>query len=43
MAYKFFDIKSFDKNENMSSKELDKELYKPLIRKFKKRKYTYLL
>ena len=38
MAYKFFDKKSFHKNENMSNKELDKELHKPIIRKFKKRK-----
>ena len=41
MAYKFFDRKAFGgavKNENMSNKELGKELHKPIIRKFKKRK-----
>ena len=41
MYYKFFDKKTSGsgiKNENISNKELAKELYKPIIRKFKKRK-----
>ena len=32
-----------NKNENISNKELAEELHKPIIRKFKKRKYTQLL
>ena len=31
------------KNENISNKELAEELHKPIIREFKKRKYTHLL
>ena len=31
------------KSENMSNTELAEELHKPVIRKFKKEKYTYLL
>ena len=41
MAYNFFDKKTSSrwiKNQNMSHKELVKELHKPIIRKFKKRK-----
>ena len=41
MTYNFFDKKTSSgwiKNQNMSHKELVKELYKPIIRKFKKRK-----
>ena len=41
MYYKCFDKKTSGngiKNENLSNKELAKELYKPIIRKFKKRK-----
>ena len=49
MVYRFFDKKtsatcankfagSSIKNENISNKELDEELHKPIIRKFKKRK-----
>ena len=37
----FFNIKTFggaSKNENMSNKELDEELHKPIIKKFQKRK-----
>ena len=40
MVYKFFDKKTSDganENENISNKELAKELHKP-IRKFQKRK-----
>ena len=35
--------KSAVKNENISNKELAEELHKPIIRKFKKEKYTHLL
>ena len=41
MVYKFFDKKNSGgtgKNENISNKELAKELHKPIIRKFNKRK-----
>ena len=41
MAYKFFDKRtscSGIKNESTSDQELAKELRKPIIRKFKKRK-----
>ena len=41
MVYKCFEKKasgSGNKNENSSNKELAKELYKPIIRKFNKRK-----
>ena len=49
MVYTFFDNKTSDgsatvanksviKNENISNKELAKELHKPIIRKFNKRK-----
>ena len=41
MVYKFFDKKTSGsgiKNENMSNKELAKELHKPIIRKSNKRK-----
>ena len=41
MVYKFFDKKTSSgpiKNENMSNKELNEELHKPIIRKFGKRK-----
>ena len=41
MVYKFFDKKtsgSSVKNENISNKALVKELHKPIIRKFNKRK-----
>ena len=40
MVYNFFDIKSSGgttKNENISNKELAEELWKPIIRKFKKK------
>ena len=40
MVYNFFDIKSSGgttKNENISNKELAGELWKPIIRKFKKK------
>ena len=51
MVYKFFDKKSAllpdksasgsdIKNKNMSEKQLEEELHKPIIRKFKKRKST---
>ena len=43
MVYKFFDKKTSDngiKNENISNKELAKELHKPII---KNEKYTHLL
>ena len=39
MVYKFFDKKTSGsgiKNENMSDQQLAEELYKPIIRKFKK-------
>ena len=32
-----------NKNENNSNKELSEELHKPIIRNFKKKKYTHLL
>ena len=41
MVYKFFDKKtsgSGSKNENVSNRELDQQLQKPIIRKFEKRK-----
>ena len=41
MAYNFFDKKTYDgtvENKIMSNKESAKELYKPNIRKFEKRK-----
>ena len=41
MIYKFFDKKTSGsgiKNENISNKELAKELHKPIIREFNKRK-----
>ena len=41
MVYKFLDKNSFGigvKDENMSNKELAEKLYKPIIRKYKKRK-----
>ena len=41
MIYKFFGEKlsgGGNKNENMSNQELAEELYKPIIRKFEKRK-----
>ena len=41
MLYIFFDKKKFDsgiKNENISNKKFAEELYKPVIRKLKKRK-----
>ena len=40
MAYKFFDKKTSGsgiKNENISNKELAKDLNKPIVRKFNKR------
>ena len=39
LIYKFFDKKTFGrgiKNENISNKELTKELHKPIIKKFDK-------
>ena len=44
-VYKFFDKKTVSgiKNENISNKKLAEELHKPIIRKFKKEKYTHLL
>ena len=45
MLYNFFDKKSSGgaiKNENMSNKELAKELHIPIIRKFNLKKYTLL-
>ena len=45
MVYKFFDKKissSGIKNENVPNKKLAEELYKPVIRKFKKRKVQSL-
>ena len=41
MAYKFFDKKTSGsgiKNENISNKELAKELHKPIIKRFNKTK-----
>ena len=41
MVYKFFDKNTADvaiKNENMSHKELSKEVHKSIIRRFEKRK-----
>ena len=41
MVYKWFDKRTSGsgfKNENISNKELAKELHKPIIRKFNKRK-----
>ena len=41
MVYKFFDKKTSGgtvKNENISNKELAKELRKPITRKYEKRK-----
>ena len=41
MVYEFFDQKASGsgiKNENTSKKEIAKELHKPIIRKFQKRK-----
>ena len=46
MVYKYFDKKASGgtvKNENISNKELVKELHKPIIRKFNKRKVSLLL
>ena len=46
VVYKFFDKKSSGsgiKNEYISNQELAKELYIPIIRKFKKKKYTHVL
>ena len=54
MVYKFFGEKSASdadkpdfcsgiKNENESNEELAEELHKPIIKKFKKEKYTHLL
>ena len=46
MVYKFFDKKTSGsgiKNKNIPNKELAKELHKPIIRKFKKKKYTHFL
>ena len=46
MIYKFFDKKvsgSSIRYENISKKELAKELHKPIIRKFKKRKVRSFL
>ena len=43
LFYKFFDKKTFGsgiKNENISNKELTKELHKPIIIKFDKNKST---
>ena len=43
MVYKFSDKKASHsgiKNENMSHQQLAEELHKPIIRKFKKEKYT---
>ena len=31
------------KNENIANNELVEELHKPILRKFKKKKYTHLL
>ena len=45
ILYKFFDKKSSGgaiKNENMSNKELAKELHIAIIRKFNLKKYTLL-
>ena len=44
-VYKFFDKKTFSgiKNKNISNKKLAEELHKPIIRKFKKEKYTHFL
>ena len=46
MVYKYFDKKALGgtvKNENISNKELVKELHKPIIRKFNKRKVSLSL
>ena len=46
IVYKFFDKKTSGsgiKNKNISNKEFAKELHKPIIKKFKKKKYTHLL
>ena len=40
-AIKFSDSRI--KNENISNNELAEELHKPIMRKFKKKKYTHLL
>ena len=45
-VYRFFDKKTSGsgiKSKNISNKQLAKELYKPIIRKFKKEKYIHLL
>ena len=42
-AFNIAKNKSAIKNENMSNKELAEESHKPIIRKFKKRKYTHHL
>ena len=45
MIYNFFDKGTSSKTvktENILNKELAEELYKPIIRKFEKRKYTHL-
>ena len=46
MVYKFFDKKtsgSSIKNENIPNKKLAAELYKPITRKFNKKKSTFTL
>ena len=45
MVHTFLDKKTSGsgiKNDDISNKELAEELHKPIIRKSKKRKYTYL-
>ena len=44
MVYKYFDKKSSGsgiKNENMTDKQLAEELYKSIIRKFKKSTFNF--
>ena len=44
MVYNIFDKKTSGiKNENIWNKQLAEELHKPVITKFNKGKYTYLL
>ena len=46
MVYKFFDKKASGsgiKNENITNKELAKELHKPIIRKSRKERHNHLL
>ena len=46
MVYNFFDKNTFDsriKNEDIPNKKLAEKLHKPIIRKFNKKRYTYLL